>query len=115
MFVKALLSATRRMTSNGAMTCSILRHIGQSQLWESTNLGLREDGYEDTRNGILNAPRSNNQHRAHSVKGTRLDEHGDDGLAQPIDSSHPHGIASVPGVQYEPDDYHKGEEDVERK
>ena len=115
MFVKALLSATRRMTSNGAMTCSILRHIGQSRLWESTNLGLRKDDHEDTRNGILDAQRSNNQHRAHSVKGTRLDEHGDDSLAQSIDSSHPHGIASVSGVQDKPDDYHKGEEDVERK
>ena len=58
-------------------------------------------------------PRYNNQKRTHSVKGTGLDKHGDDGLAQSTGTGCPHGDAKVPGVQDEPDDDHEGEEDVE--
>ena len=83
--------------------------------WECTNLNLGEDRQEGIPNGGLRAPRSNNQHRAHGVKGTRLDEHGDDRLTQSADPSSTHASANVPGVQDEADDDHEGEEDVERK
>ena len=95
------------------MTCSIRRYIRRPRLWETTNLSLREDDQEDTRNGVLDAPRSDNQQRIHGVKGTRLNEHGDDSLAQSTDSSYPQGVSSVPSMNDKPDDDHKGEEDVE--
>ena len=113
LFVKALLLATRRMMSNGAMTCLIRRYIRRARLWESTDLSLREDDQEDTINGVVDAPGSNNQQRAHGVKGTRLNEHGDNSLTQSANSGYPQGISSVPCVDNKPDDDHEGEEDVE--
>ena len=84
--------------------------------WENTNLSLRENKEEETRNGVVpGAPRSDHEHRANSIEGTRLDEHGNDGLAQSIDSSCPQSSTSVPDVQGEPDDDHEGEKDVERE
>ena len=65
----------------------IRQPVRRSQSCESTNLNLGEDGQEEIRNGVyVGAPRSNDQQRAHSIKGTRLNEHGNDGLAQPTDS-----------------------------
>ena len=117
--VNALLLATRRMMSNGAMTCSIRRHISQpvksSRLWKSTNLSLGKDRYENVRGAVPSARRSKNQQRAHSVQGRRLDEHGNDDLVQSANSTFPRGSANVSGVEDEPDDDHEGEEDVERQ
>ena len=87
--------------------------VRRSGLRESTNLNLSEDRHEDIHSGVPRAPRSNNQQRAHGVKGTRLDEHSDDGFAQSADSGYPQSSASVPGVQDESDGDHEGEEDVE--
>ena len=116
LLVNVSLLATRRMTSSGAMTCPICRYISQPtrmpQSWESTNLSLIQDRQEDIHNGTF-TPRCDNQQRAHSENGTRLNEHGDDGLGQSTNSGHPQGRASVSGVYGEPDDDHEGEEDVE--
>ena len=106
------------MTSSGAMTYPIHRHISQPvripQSWDSTNLSLIEDGHEQIYNGAYTCtPWSNDQQRAHSENGTRLDEHSDDGLVQSTDSSRPQGGTSVSGVHDEPDDDHEGEENVE--
>ena len=84
------------------MTCPIRRHIRQpvrrSGLRESTNLSLSEDGREEKPYAVSGAQRPNNQQRAHSVEGTRLNEHDEDHLVRSIDSSHPQGSASVPDV-----------------
>ena len=91
------------MTSSGAMTCPTHHRIRQPVLRpgsrKNTDLSLRADRHEEIHNGIFaGTPRSNNQQRAHSVKGTRLNEHGDDGLGQPIDFTYPHGFAITPRV-----------------
>ena len=83
--------------------------------WESTHLNLTDDSCEETPSGTPSAQWSNDQQRVHSIEGTRLDEHHDDGSAQPTDPGNPQGGASVPGVHNEPDNDHEGEEDVERK
>ena len=105
------------MISSEAMTCPIRRHISQpvrrSKIRESTNLSLGEDGEEDVHNIILDGQRYNNQQRSHGVEGTRLNEHGGDGLAHSTDSAYPHGIANAPGVDDQSDNDHEGEEDVE--
>ena len=81
---------------------------------ENTNLSRREDGYEEIHNGVsVSAHRPKNQQRARRVKGTRLDEHGDDGLGQTVDPSCPQGGASVPSESDDPEDDYEGEEDVE--
>ena len=78
------------------------------------NLSFGEYEGEDINNGVFpGRPGSNNQQRAHSVDGTRFDEHGDDDLAQSTNSSYPQGSASVLCMQDEPDNDHEGEEDVE--
>ena len=80
------------------------------------NLGLIDDVQKETQNGgltIIGTQRSNNKQCAHSVKGTGLNEHGDDRFGRSTDSTYPYGSTSVPGVQDEPDDYHEGEENVE--
>ena len=101
------------------MTCSIRPHIRQpalrSRSLESTNQSLRDGGHEETPNKVSGTQRSNDKQRVHSIEGTRLDEHDDDGLAQPTDPRHPQGGASVPGVHNESDYDHEGEEGVERK
>ena len=86
-----------------------------SQSWEITNLSLIEDGQEEIHNGAAfdDTPCSDNQQRAHSKNGTGFNEHGDDGLVQSTDSSHPQGRASASGVHDESDDDHEGEENVE--
>ena len=92
-----------------------LRQITCSKvgLCESTNLSLRKDTQEETgSDGVVGVPRPDNQQRGHCVKGTRLDEHGDDGLGHSTHSAYSHGSASVPGVSDEPDDDHEGEEGV---
>ena len=75
------------------MTCLIRRYIRRSGprswSWESTNLSLREDGYEDGYGAASSANQSENQQRGHGVNGTRLNEHGDDGLAQSTTSGSP--------------------------
>ena len=71
---------------------------------------------EESRNGapaIIGTQWSKNQQCAHSVKGTRLDEHRDDRFGQSTDPIYPHSGTSVPGVQDQQDDDHGGEEDVE--
>ena len=82
-------------------------------LRKSTNLSGRGDTREDAVNGISGGHRSNNQRQADGIKGTRLDKHGDDSVAQSTDSSYPQGSASFPGLKDDPDADHKGEEDVE--
>ena len=57
----------------------------------------------------MGAPESNEQKRVHREKGARLDEHGDNVLAQSTHSTYSH----APGVEDEPDNDHEGEEDVE--
>ena len=47
------------------------------------------------------------------MKGTGLDEHGDDGLGQSTDSSNPQGGASGPGMEDDTNDDHESEEDIE--
>ena len=98
------------------MTCPIHRPISQpvrrSGIQTIANLSLGEDG-EDVRNVILDGQRYNNQQRVHGVEGTRLDEHGEDGIAHCTDSTDPHGIANVSGVQDQTGDDHEGEEEVE--
>ena len=115
--VNALPLATRLMMSNGAMTysiqCRIRQPIQRSRWWGSTNLSLRDDGQKDECSGAFGTKRPENQQRAHSVKGGRLDEHGDDSLGQSTNPSHPQGRGSLPGVPDEPDDDHEGEEDIE--
>ena len=118
LLVNVLLLATRRMTSSGAMTCPIRRYISQPvripQQWGRTNLSLIQDGQEEIHNGALaSAPGSNDQQRTHGENGTRLNEHGDNCLAQSTDSSHPQGGASVSRVYDKPDDDHEGEENIE--
>ena len=61
----------------------------------------------------MGRPGPDNQQRAHSVNGTRLDEHGNDDLTQSTDSSEPQGSANFLCMQDEPDDDHESEEDVE--
>ena len=85
LLVNALLSATRWMTSSGAMAYPIRRRVSQpvrlrSGSWESTNLGLSEERQENTLGVVVGAPRCNKQRRVHRVKGARLNEHGDNGL-----------------------------------
>ena len=81
---------------------------------ESTNLSRREGGYEETHNEVsVSAHRSKNQQRARGVEGTRLNEHGDDGLGQTADPSYPKGGANAPGESDDPNDDHEGEEDIE--
>ena len=103
--------------SNEAMTCQIPRHISQpvrrSGIRKRTNLNLGEDGEEDVQNVIAAGQWYNNQQPAHGVEGTRLDKHSGDGIVHSTDSTYPHGIANVPGVQDELDDDHQSEEDVE--
>ena len=114
--VNALLSATRWMMSSGAMTYPTrhsIRKLSRSWLWENANLNLIEDVEEDVCTVVSSDPRHNEQERAHTIQRTRLNEHSYDGLAQSTVPSHPHGIASLPDVQDEPDDNHNGEEDVE--
>ena len=106
------------MTSSGAMTCPTHHRIRQPVLRpgsrKNTDLSLRADRHEEIHNGIFaGTPRSNNQQRAHSVKGTRLNEHGDNSLTQSANSGYPQGISSVSCVDDKPDDDHEGEEDVE--
>ena len=118
LLVNVLLLATRQITNSGAMTCPIHRHISQPvrtpQSWKRTNLSLIEDGQEEIHNGAFaGAPGSNDKELAHSDNCIRLDEHGDDGLVQSTDSSHPQGGASVSRVYDKPDDDHEGEENVE--
>ena len=107
------------MISSAAMTCPIRRHISQDVrglgLRESANLNLNEDGCEDNPYEVSGAQRPNEQQRAHRVEGTRLDERGDNGLAQSTNSSYPQCSPGVSGVQNEPDDDREGKEDVERK
>ena len=85
----------------------------RSRLWESTNLSLREDGEETFGDVVVGTPRPKNQQQAHSEKGTRLNEHGDDGFGRFTDPTYPHGRTNAPGVQDESDDDHEGEDDVE--
>ena len=117
LLVNAVLLATRKMMSSGAMTCSTRRHVRRSvrrsELWESTNLSFSKDEQETTRKAIFIIQRSKNQKRARSINHRGLDEHGDDSLVQSTNSRYPHTSANVPGVQDEPDDNHEGEEDVE--
>ena len=101
------------------MTYPIRRHIRQpvrrSRSWESTDLGLIEDGHEDDRSAVSNKPRYDSQQRAYSVQRRRFDEHGDDGLVQSTHSGcTPHGGTNVPDVHDESDDDHDGEENVKR-
>ena len=91
------------MMSSEAMACPIRRHISRpvrrsGMIQKSANLSLGEDGEEDVHSIILDGQWYNNQQRGHGVEGTRLNEHGGDGLAQSPDSADPHGIANVPGV-----------------
>lgn len=105
------------MINSWAMTCPIRRYIRRSGRrswsWESTNLSLRGNGYEDGYGAASGANQPENQQRGHGVNGTRLNEHGDDGPAQSTTSSFPHSSPKVPGVQGEPDDGDQGEENVE--
>ena len=78
------------------------------------NLSLAEDRQEDVCGDVSSGPRYNEQQLIYGINSTRFDMHGDDGLAQSAGSSYPYGIANLPGVQDEPDDDHKGEEDVKR-
>ena len=81
---------------------------------ESTNLSRREGGYEEIYNEVsVSAHWSKNQQRARRVKSTGLNEHGDDGLGQTADPSHPQGGASIPGESDDPEDDYEGEEDIE--
>ena len=102
LFVNVLLLATRRIISNGAMTCPVRRHMRQLvkrlRSWDSTNLSLIEDRQEGICNGAIGAPRSNDQQRAHSIEDTRLDEHSDNCRAQSADLIHPQGGTSVSGL-----------------
>ena len=85
------------------MTCPIRHNIRpplrRSRSWENKNLNLGEDGQERIGNGDIRGPRSNDQQRAHRIKDTGFNEHGDDGFAQSTDSSYSESGASVPGVQ----------------
>ena len=85
LLVNAVLLATRRMMSSGAMTCPIRRHVRQSvrrsELWESTNLSFSKDEQKTTRKAIFIIQRSKNQKRTRSINHRGLDEHRDDGLA----------------------------------
>ena len=100
------------------MTCPIHSHIRQpvqrSGSRESINLSLTEAGQEDVHSNVSSGPRYNEQQLIYSIKGTRLNEHGDDGLVQSARSNYPHGIADLPDVQGELDYNHKGEKEVER-
>ena len=59
-------------------------------------------------------PQHNEWHKSDSVKGTGLDEHGDNGLVQSTSSRRrPDGISNVPAVQDESNDDHEGEDDIE--
>jgi len=89
--VNELRLATRRTMSSGAMTCPFRRHIRQSvqrsgRSRESTNLNLSEDRREEKRGWVFDGPRYDEQQRAHGEQGTRLDEHGSDGLVQSTES-----------------------------
>ena len=101
--------------SSGAMTCPapLLQRPEIAAEREITNLSLRENEQEKVCNIVSGAPRSDEQHRANGVESTRLDEHGDDGLAQSTDPSYPQCSTAAPRVQDEPDDNHESEEDVE--
>jgi len=80
-----------------------------------TNLCRRDEGQEDTRSRTSGSPQSNEDQRIHSIKGRRLNEHGDNGLVQSAHSGwRPDGSTDAPVVQDEPDDDHEGEEDVEQ-
>ena len=72
--------------SNDLPSCRMRQPTQESESWESTNLGLSQDTREDICERALGSPRSNDQHRAHSEQGRRLDEYGSDGLVQPTDS-----------------------------
>ena len=114
--VITLWFATRLIMSSEAMTCSIdriRRPVRRSGSRKSTNLGLTKNGREGIHDSRFRL--CNDQQRAHSVKRRRLDQHGDDGVVQSSESTwRPHDCADVPVVQDEPDDDHKGEENVER-
>ena len=105
------------MISSEAMACQIRRHISQpvrsSGTRENTNLSLGEDGEEESHNVIFDGQWYNDQQPAHGIEGTRLDEHGGDGIAHSTDSTYPHCIANGPGVHDQPDDDHQSEENVE--
>ena len=77
---------------------SIRQLVRRSGSREGTNLSLSEERDEDDHIVVPGDPQYDNQQRVDSVKGTRLDEHGDDGLGQSTDSGYPHGGANVPGV-----------------
>ena len=83
-------------------------------MWESTNLCLSKDWQEITPKAVSGTQPSENQKRTRSINHRGLNEHGDNGLVQPANSRYPHASANVPSVQGESDDYHEGEEDVER-
>ena len=85
----ALLFATRRMMSSGAMTCPIRQPVRGLGPRGSTNLSLRQEVREEIMNVVIGGVRPNNQQRADSEEGTGLDEHGDDGLAQSANSANP--------------------------
>ena len=118
--VNALLLATRWMTSSGAMIYPFHRHMRRPVqilgTWGSTNLNLSEDREDQIPDfDVFGGHRSNDKQRAHSEMGTRLDEHGGDGLVQSADSGpRPRGSANGPAVQDNPEDDHEGEGDVER-
>ena len=102
--------------SSGAIACAmrhcIIQPVQRSRSWGSTNLSLSKDRDEEIPDWRTQC--RNNKQRAHSVKCTRLDEHGDDGFVQPTNSTWSHrGSANVPGVQDEPGDDQEGEENVE--
>lgn len=96
--VMALLFATRRMMSSGALTCPVRRYISQLVqrlgLWEGANLGL---GVNVKKIQVVFP-------RPHGAERTIFDEHDKDGFAQPADPSYSQGGVSVPGKQGEPDD-----------
>ena len=80
---------------------------------ESTYLRPRGEACEEIVDGAPGSPRPDNQQQASGVQDTRLDQHGDDGIAQSTDSIYPHSGANASGMQEEPDGNHEGEENVE--
>ena len=99
--VNALLLATRRKTSSGAIAYPIRHQIRQTvqMSWSrgSTDLGLIED--KTIRGTVSTGRRYDDKQRARGEKGAGLDEQGDHGLVQATDSTwSPQDRANVPVV-----------------
>lgn len=87
----------------------------EQKVKNGTNLSLYEDWEEGELNRIVGTPRPNIQYGAESVKGTGLDEYGDDGLVHSVRcAERAHSVTEFPATQEESYDDHQREEDVER-